>query len=378
MSHQTVVINVAPGLNIKAGIGVYVRNLYAHLQSNASVKILGVTPHNIGVYDDLKPPQNSKRYSQYLKYLPFAYLAQACLNKIRYTKQINKIAQKDTPILYHETNFILSTDAFPAITTIHDLSHIYFPECHPKKRRQYLENNLYKTIIQSKHIIAVSDRVRNEIIKEFNVPADKITAIPHGVSEDFHPRTQSICEAVLNKYQLNYKKYLLCVATLEPRKNLMALIKAYSQLPLAKQQEYPLVLVGDSGWGMQTLDKQQSIRYLGFVSEDDCSILYAAARAFAYISLYEGFGLPVLEAMASGTPVMTSINTPMADFAQDKAIIVSPYDLDAIKNGLLQLLQDESLQTQATLHAPVIAHTYTWEKTAEKTMQVYQQVFKNG
>ena len=170
-----------------------------------------------------------------------------------------------------------------------------------------------------------------ELLQEFNLSEDKVQAIPLGVDQVYHPRPLSEIEDVLAQYGLQAQGYSLFVSTIEPRKNLSNLIAAYSKLPSAMRQRWPLVLVGGKGWNSDEIHAQieqataQSwLKYLGYVPQAHLPLLYAGARLFTYPSLYEGFGLPIAEAMASGVPVLTSNCSSMPEVAGTAALLVEP------------------------------------------------------
>ncbi|MBK8182778.1 MAG: glycosyltransferase family 4 protein [Candidatus Competibacteraceae bacterium] len=282
--------------------------------------------------------------------------------------------------LLHVPNFILPPCANPTVTTLHDLSHLHYPQFHPRERIVYLERYLPRTLQHATRLIAVSEFVRQEIISLLGVAAERIVAVHNGVDPVFHPYPIAEIQCVLNHYSLQAGGYLLAVATLEPRKNLGGLAHAYSRLPLALRQHYPLVLVGTRGWLTEELERQLEplknsgqLRQLGYVRQEDLPLLYAGARAFAYPSLYEGFGLPVLEAMASGIPTLTSNRSSLPEVAGNATLLIDPEDIEALTANLERLLSDGEWRALAVTRGLFQASRFSWRRCVDETVEVYRQ-----
>jgi alpha-1,3-rhamnosyl/mannosyltransferase len=187
--------------------------------------------------------------------------------------------------------------------------------------------------------------------------------------------------SALKRYALPEEGYLLVVATREPRKNLDRLVRAYLQIQRSIRPRMPLVFVGDTGWKseyldreLQNLEAQGLVRTIGYVPEKDLPFIYSGATVFAFVSLYEGFGLPPLEAMACGTPVLAANTSAMTEVIADAGLLVDPYDIDAIASGLTRLLGDEDLRSDLARKGIQRAASFTWDRCVEKTIDVYEQV----
>ena len=284
--------------------------------------------------------------------------------------------------LYHGSSFYLPPFSGPAIATFHDLSVYRYPDCHPPERVAFMTKEIPVALRRASFLIADSEYVRREVIEFFGWPAARIAAVPLGVSDEYYPRGVESTSAVLGKYGVQHGGYALCVATIEPRKNIGALLRAYQSLPISLRAQYPLVLAGDRGWRSESLhdeigeaQAQGWLRYLGYVGQADLPVLFAGARGFVFPSLYEGFGLPLLEAMASGLPVLTSANSTLEEVAAGAALLVNPEDDDAIAVGIQRLLEDDAWRLAAGARSLAVAAQYSWDKTARRTVQIYGEVF---
>jgi alpha-1,3-rhamnosyl/mannosyltransferase len=212
-----------------------------------------------------------------------------------------------------------------------------------------------------------------------------LRVVPLGVEAAYRPRDRDELAAVRTRHSLSDDAYLLVVATQEPRKNLARLARAYTALPEALRACHPLVIAGGRGWlnaelerTLAPLEARGDVRRLGYVAEHELPLLYAGAHAFAFPSLYEGFGLPVLEAMASGVPVLTSRGSSLAEIARDDegeiALCIDPLDVEAMREGLQRLLTDTPWRSQAAARGLARASGYSWTRCVDATVAVYREV----
>lgn len=279
--------------------------------------------------------------------------------------------------VYWEPNFILGEIDAPSMVTIHDLSHLRCADFHPTDRLRWLERGMQKTLDRADRIMTVSKFSKKEIETIFGIKSDRITVVNPGVAECFRSQYSPVeLDLLRKKYHLP-QQYLLSVGTLEPRKNIKGLIKAYSRLPTALRKSFPLVLAGCQGWAhnetdvlIRRLQSRGELLKLGYVPQGELPQLYQAASAFVYISLYEGFGMPVAEAMASGIPVITSNCTSMPEVAAGFARLVAPNDSDSIVGGLKAVLEDLAGASEVSQQAQQISERYCWERSAQDVVNV--------
>lgn len=286
--------------------------------------------------------------------------------------------------LYHSPNFYLPPCPGPAIATIHDLSIFRCPQFHPPERVAFMQREIEQALSRADFLITDSEYIRQEIIDFFAWPSEKVQAVPLGVTEQYHPRGVDETAGVLTKYGLDYGSYALCVATIEPRKNIAVLLSAYQALPQSLRKRYPLVLAGGFGWRSEDIHRRIEqgrregwLHYLGYVSEADLPLLFSAARGFVYPSLYEGFGLPVVEAMASGLPVLISNRSSLPEVAAGAALIVEAEDVAAMSDNIRVLLEDEQWRDAAAAQSLAVAKQYCWETTAAQTGEIYRTVYSD-
>jgi glycosyltransferase involved in cell wall biosynthesis len=283
--------------------------------------------------------------------------------------------------LFHSPNYLLPRFPGASVATVHDLSHVVYPQFHPAARVDYMNLAFPQTLRRASHLITDAESVRQELIQRIGWPADRVTAVPLGVDAAFQPHDAEKLQPLMRRLGLRPNEYSLCVGTIEPRKNIDRLLSAYEALPATLRRDFPLVLAGARGWRstetharIVRAESAGWLRYLAFVPEDELPMLYAGARLFVYPSLYEGFGLPVLEAMASGAPVITSNVASLPEVVGDAAWLVDPRDADQIADALQELLQNEERRHIASAAGLARSASFTWADCVSKTVSVYLKV----
>jgi glycosyltransferase involved in cell wall biosynthesis len=283
--------------------------------------------------------------------------------------------------IYHAPNYRLLPYSGRKVATFHDLSLLKYPEFHPDDRRRVLIPAIEKAAVTADHLITDSQQVRREVIEHFGLPEDKVTAIHLASSLEPGSITVDVRDAYLREAGLAPGNYLLFVSTLEPRKNIEILLAAFERLPNSVRKRYPLVLVGQLGWkseGIKTaLEKalrRGDVIHTGFLSNQQLSCLYSGARAFVYPSLYEGFGLPLVEAQAFGIPLITSNCSCMPEIVGSSALLIDPQDDAALGAAMQSIVDDDALHDKLVQEGKNNSARFSWKKTAREVIQVYRSL----
>jgi len=283
--------------------------------------------------------------------------------------------------IYHSPNFVLPNFAGKRVSTVHDMSVFRVPQFHPEHRIQYQQSIFPKLIKQADLFITVSEFSKIELIDFFKVSPDRVVSVPNGVDPLFHPRSEASLKPILEKYGLVANLYTLSVGTIEPRKNIECLIDVYASLPAALRFQFPLVLVGSYGWSSESIHQKIAkysqegwLKYLLFVPDHDLASIYAGARLFACISHYEGFGLPVLEAMASGVPVIASNAPALVEVGGDAVVYVDPNSKEAIRQAIVDTLGDDRGSTILSSRGLAQARRFSWGRCTQETMDAYRLI----
>ncbi len=284
--------------------------------------------------------------------------------------------------IYHSPNYMLPPFPGLRVTTIHDLSVIRHPEFHPRDRVENLVRLFPGILRRCDLILTDSDFSRQEILDCFRLPDDRVRTVYLGVDRDYRPPAdRDALTARLARYGLCPGAYVLSVGTIEPRKNLMRLIAAHGTLPQSLALDHPLVLVGETGWhsrpihqAMQAAEAEGRLKYLNYVPEQDLLDIYAGARVFVCVSLYEGFGLPVLEAMASGIPVVCSRTTSLPEVGGTAVRYINPLYMESIAAGMQALLPDSQERRERIAAGLRQADLFRWEHTVSNTIKAYRSL----
>ncbi len=284
------------------------------------------------------------------------------------------------------------------VVTIHDMGYLRFPESHTPSQRRYLRLSTSWSARAASQLIAISNTTRDDLMRYAGARPEKISVVHHGVSSRFRPvEDQRLIAATQAKYGIT-PPYFLYVGTVQPRKNLARLLEALAsatrdwglgtgstipnpQSPIPNPQ---LVIAGKRGWLTGEIERQAtqlfgpgspSVRFTGYIADEDLPALLSGALAFVFPSLYEGFGMPILEAMACGTPVLTSATSALPEIAGDAALLIEPEDTAAIADGLARLASDAVLRADLRARGLARAAQFTWKRCAEETLAVLLKAY---
>jgi len=335
-------------------------------QAELKMQLTNILKDSPGSANQPRPRVVIQSYPPSLQNLLWRWLGQNSMSKL-------------FPLLdvFHSWDWLQPPDKkLPLVSTIHDLAILKYPEtAHPKILAMHRQS--WKILKErGAEIIAVSQATRNDIVELLQISPSKVhviyEALPNEIIKISEDMTETQAEAIKTRLKLE-KPFILFVGTREPRKNLARLIEAWQ--PLAKQAD--LVIAGETGWdGTEkiTAAPQSGLRFLGRVSDQELSVLYGEAELLAYPSLYEGFGLPILEAFHHGTPVVTSKVSSLPEVAGNAAELVDPLSVKSISQGLEKVLNESADEQQRRLQKMIIRlHLFDWQRVAEETIKVYQK-----
>ncbi len=266
------------------------------------------------------------------------------------------------------------------LVTVHDMGYRAFPAAHPAAQRRYLELSTRWNVQTATHILADSTATRQSIVEAYGTPTEKITVLYPGYEPDLAPIRDPVALARVRRRYGIPGEYILFLGRIQPRKNLARLIEAFSAIAL----DYPhltLVLAGPTGWlakpivaGARALNLSDRVCFPGYIAPEDKAALISGARLFAYPSLYEGFGFPILEAQACGTPLLTGTTSSLPEVAGEGGLLVDPEDTDAIARGLRKLLEDAALRQRLVDGGFANLTRFSWERTAERVSTLIEEL----
>ena len=282
--------------------------------------------------------------------------------------------------LFHATDHLLPRfSRVKSVFTLHDLVFRFYPEAHKPLNRWFLSLMMPRFLQAADAVIAVSECTKRDAVRLYGLEEVEIPVIYEGVNRGFRPALPAAIAVARQKYSLP-DSFLLCVGTIEPRKNLTSLLEAYRAL-MGRGVESRLVIVGKKGWlyegffrRLRELGLEDKVIFPGFVADEDLPALYSAADLFVLPSLYEGFGLPLLEAMACGVPVVCSSTSSLPEIAGRAAVMVDPLDVSQLARALERVLEDSDLRASMRQVGLKQAAHFSWERTAKETLAVYRQV----
>jgi glycosyltransferase involved in cell wall biosynthesis/SAM-dependent methyltransferase len=371
-----IAIDISMALGQSAGVGTYTRGLIDGLAT--------VDPENEYVlFSYLEIPEPS--WLDFLQQPNISY-RQVKVDGGHWEQQWYlaelppKEVLKDADILH--SPFFNAPRDHPAglVVTIHDISFLLHPQFHTEGNRLHCLNGTLKAALYADRIIAVSHQSKQDLMHYFSVPEDRIRVVYEAPRRFCYPeRNRHVLQETLGRLGI-YHDFILFVGSLEPRKNLKTLLEAYATYIKAPPGRDLLVIAGAKGWlndeitqMVSALGLEGQVKLLGYVQESDLRVLYSATKLFVYPSLYEGFGLPPLEAMACGAPVITSNTSALPEVAGDAALLIDPRNSDELCQAMQRVLCDDDLRMRMRRRSLARAKLFSWEQTAEQTLAVYEE-----
>src|SRR6266566_7955976 len=374
-----IAIDYTAAIRQRAGIGNYVRRLVdAMLEQDTSNQYTLLTS---GRPTRERPFPKAENVHGRSVFIPDRYL-----NIIWYRWRLPLYANyfSGQVDIYHGPDFALPPigKKLRKVVTVHDLAFLEHPEYAVPSLVNYLKKVVPEAVAAADVVCTVSQEVSRTLVEHFQTPRDRLVVIPNGVSAHFRRITDPvILGATRNKFGLRHP-LVLGVGTLEPRKNHIGLVKAFAQAQKKKGGPSMLALAGGKGWLyeetqqlVEELKLEKKVRFLGRVSDLELITLYSLADVFAFPSFVEGFGIPPLEAMACGAPVITSNTSSLPEVAGDVALLVDPHDVKALGHAITRLLEDEQLREELRQKGYQRARQYTWSASASKMLSVYQKLY---
>jgi len=368
-----IAIDYTPAYEQGGGIGRYVRDLVTALslidnQSDYRLFVSGASKNTlldqVGHNFSWKPTRISPKW--------FARL----WHRLKIPLPVEQFTGRID--LYHATDFVLppTLQSTKTLLTVHDLSFVRVPETASPSLKAYLDRVVPLSVKRADHILADSQATKDDLMELYGVTPEKITVLLTGVDKRFQP--SNIGELTMrSKYALSDRPYLFTIGTVQPRKNYARIIHSLAKLR-AEGHDLDLVIAGGRGWledpiyqAIQETQMMDYVKLIGFADDEDIPTLYTQAKCVVFPSLYEGFGYPVLEGMACGTPVVTSNVSSLPEVAGDAALMVNPYDVDAITNAIRSIITDSELRKTLTERGFEQIKQFTWEKSARQLHQIY-------
>lgn len=378
-----VAYNATPLLSPLTGIGNYIVELGQALAASGAVDAYSFYRYRWRHEAPVPPPESFPLTSAVVQrakpWIPFRKSLRIAAQHLGFSRGLREHGID----LYHEPNYVPLRYDVPVVITVHDLSWLHYPETHPADRVHWLVRGMPRAVAEARAVLVDSDFVRDEVVLHLGLPPQRVHTAHLGVSEVYREQSSEETAPALSGLGLTHGHYLLTVGTIEPRKNLQHVLEAFALLPAELRERFPLVVAGAPGWRaveiasrLRRLADDGQIRFLGHVDRQALPALYAGARAFVFASLYEGFGLPPLEAMACGVPVVVSNRASMPEIAGEAGILTHPEDPERTAGHLRELLEDpvaHAFRSRASLER---ASHFSWAACARRTHAVYQAALR--
>jgi glycosyltransferase involved in cell wall biosynthesis len=354
------------------GIGTYIRNILMELSrlDRETEYVVLCRPDDVGAGDVL---------GQNFRTVPETAPAYSVAEQFRIPLSL----ARERVRMVHEPHYVLPPLVrCRSVVTIHDCIHLMFPQYLPSRLAYvYAKGSMWSASRQANRILTVSEASKRDILRFFDVPPEKVVVVHNAIDERFlAPADAERTDLVRQRYQLDHP-FVLYVGNIKPHKNIERLIDAFARARSQTPDDLKLIIIGDEiskypalrqSVHKHKLDKH--VRFLGFQPMETLATFYRLARAFVFPSLYEGFGLPPLEAMACGAPVVTSNVSSLPEVAGGAALLVDPYDSDAIASGIVQAVTDETLRADLIRRGRERARSFSWTQSVRRIHQIYMEV----
>ncbi len=380
-----VTLDVGAAVHQSAGLSRYTERLATYLLANHADQVDLTLFYNAHSGHQLPTTLHAAK-ARTFKQGQLAWRLSVLATQILRLPRYERITNPAPASLYHAAEHLLPYLRRPTVMTVHDLIFERYPEHHTLRNRLFLKVAMPLFIKAADTIIAVSQHTKRDLIELYRAPADKLQVVYEGVDPEFRPSDPAVVQRVRQQYSPGtndtVRPYLLMVGTLEPRKNHAAAMRALARL---KARGFPqrLLVVGGRGWLFEPIQKlvaqlglNEDVTFAGYVPAADLPALYAGADCVLLPSLYEGFGFPVLEAMACGTPVVSSNVSSLPEVAGDAALLVAPLDDEGLAAAIQRVLTEPELAATLRTTGIVQAAKFRWETCAQATVEVYQATRK--
>lgn len=370
-------LEIQPILKNKTGVGWYTQNIIENLQ-NDNLLFEGYGFNFLNRNNIMESLLNIQFDTKINKLMPYGvYRRLWDMIPVSYNKIFNSKAD-----IYHFFNYIVPPKIEgKVIVTVYDMVYKLFPETMTRKNYNRLDKELTRSISRADKVITISENSKKEILQYFDINEQKIDIIYPGIDNEIYTRKYNINDEkkVKQKYNLP-ENYILYLGTLEPRKNIIRIIDAYYELN-NKIKDIKLVLAGSKGWMYDDIFKkikdyglEDKVIITGYIDEEDKPLLYKMSNAFVFPSLYEGFGMPVLEAMASGVPVITSNTSSLPEVVGDAGFLTDLYNTKELADAIIEVLENEELRAKMIDKGLKQSQKFSWKKSAKKLIEIYKEV----
>ncbi|MEX2425785.1 MAG: glycosyltransferase family 1 protein [Thermomicrobiaceae bacterium] len=370
-----IALDYTPAINQIAGVGRYTRSLFAALLNCAPEDTEWLLWHTSRVEEEARLPTGE--YVSHSRLPVSARWSNLLWHRVGVPISIERLIGNVS--LVHGTDFVVPPSRSPSIVTVHDLSYALMPHLAFPRLRSYLERAVPRSIDRADRVVAVSETTKRDLCEYYEISPNRVDVVHHAADPLFSPPDYSDIMAMLAQLGLR-RPYFIIVGTVEPRKNHLTLLRAFERVH-AEHPEASLVVVGREGWlagdimrALAQAAEKMPVVYLQGIRDSLLPALYAASTALVYPSRYEGFGLPVLEAMASGTAVIASNTPAIVEVAGDAALLAAPEDDETLARAMTRLIEHPEERDELLERGTARAAQFSWDRAANRHLEIYQEI----